>query len=94
MKTQDTANQIRDRIKKYFNSVGVNTVVTRYRYDAENNEVNSWTDTVKAVYEIRLDRLVAAPSTSSMVVKKGSTKSEVTLETNVVVSNPPMTGQW
>jgi hypothetical protein len=34
MKTNNSGNNVRDRVKKYFNSVNVNTVVTRKDYDA------------------------------------------------------------
>jgi hypothetical protein len=94
MKTNNSANNIRDRIKKYFNSVGLNTIVTKKIFDAEGAETEDSSLAVKAVFEIRLDRLVSAASFSAAVVNKGSTKAEIVFEPNVVVSNPPMTGQW
>jgi len=48
----------------------------------------------KSVYEIKLDRLVAAPSTAAMSVMMGSTKSKITIEKDVQVSDPPMSGQF
>jgi hypothetical protein len=94
MRVNMNGNQISDKIKKYFNSVGLNTVTTRKDFDANGDETEVAEDIVKRTYEIKLDRLVAAPSTSAMVISKGTTKSTVTLEANVVVSNPPMSGQW
>lgn len=62
------ANQISEGIKKYFNSVGLNTVVKKMDYNAADEETEVAEEIVKSVYEIRLDRLVTAPSTSAMVV--------------------------
>jgi len=76
-----SGNDVRDRIKGYFESVGVNTIVTKKNYNAEDVESNS--DVVKTVYEIMLDRMVSAPSTSSMQINKGTSKSEFNLEANV-----------
>jgi MoaA/NifB/PqqE/SkfB family radical SAM enzyme len=87
-------NEIRDRIKKYFNSVGVNTVVTKKNYNDKDEVTDVAEEVKKSVYEIKLDRLVATPSTSAMSIMKGSTKSEITLDSNVQVSGPPMSGQW
>jgi hypothetical protein len=39
LKTDMSGNAIRDRVKKYFNSVGVNTVVTKKCYNAANEEI-------------------------------------------------------
>jgi len=63
-------------------------------YDADNAETADFSLATKIVYEIRLDRLVTAPSTSSMVLAKGTSKSEFNLEVNAQVSGPPMSGQW
>jgi NACalpha-BTF3-like transcription factor len=94
MKTNMSGNEIRDRVKGYFSSRGVNTIVKKQQLNAADEETDIAEEIVKLVFEIRLDRLVAAPSTSNMVVAKGSSKSEITLEMNVVASNPPMTGQF
>jgi argonaute-like protein implicated in RNA metabolism and viral defense len=89
-----SGNEIRDRIKGYFNSVGVNTVVTKKKLNAADEETEVEEEIVKLIFEIRLDRLVEAPKTSNMIVSKGTSKSEITLEINAVASNPPMSGQW
>jgi hypothetical protein len=94
MKTSNSGNTVRDRVKKYFNSIGLNTVVSRKDYDAQNQETEVSDDITKTVFEIKLDRLVAAPSTSAMTIMKGSSKSDIQLEMNVQASNPPMTGQF
>jgi hypothetical protein len=39
MKTNMSGNEIRDRVKGYFNSVGVNTVVTKKCFNAANEEI-------------------------------------------------------
>jgi hypothetical protein len=77
MKTSNSGNTVRDRVKKYFNSIGLNTVVTRKDYDAQNQETEVSDDITKTVFEIRLDRLVSAPSTSAMTIMKGNSKSDI-----------------
>jgi hypothetical protein len=89
-----SGSQIRDGIKKYFNSIGLNTVVTKKTLNAKGEETATAEDIVKTVFEIRLDRLVDKPSTSNMIVAKGTTKSTLKLDFNAVASKPPMTGQW
>jgi hypothetical protein len=87
-------NQIRDGVKRYFNSVGVETVVTKKTFNAAGEETDVAEDIVKSVFEISVDRLVDAPKSSGMVVAKGTTKSELLLEANAQVSGPPMSGQF
>jgi hypothetical protein len=41
---------------------------------------------VKAVYEIKIDRLIADVSASSITVAKASSKSDISIEHNVVKS--------
>jgi hypothetical protein len=66
--------------------------VTKKTYNANDEETDTANEIMKAVYEIKLDRLVSTPSTSAMSIMKGSIKSDITLERNVVESGPPMTG--
>lgn len=69
------------------------------KYDAEDNEITSEEATeenpiVKFVYEIRIDRLVSSTSFSSIKVAKATSKSDITIEQNVVTSGPPLSGKW
>jgi hypothetical protein len=50
--------------------------------NAAGEETDTQEDITTTVFEIALDRLVSAPSTSAMVVAKGTTKSELVLEVN------------
>jgi hypothetical protein len=51
--------------------------------NAAGEETNTAEEITQTVFEIKLDRLVDAPSTSAMIVAKGTTKSELVLEANV-----------
>jgi hypothetical protein len=94
LKANMSGDAIRDRMKGYFNSVGVNTIVTKKTFNAKDEETDTAEEIIKAVYDIKLDRLVAAPSTAAMSIMIGSTKATITLEKDVQVSDPPMTGQF
>jgi hypothetical protein len=75
MKTNMSGNEIRDRIKKYFEAGELGTTVKRTDFDAEGNETGDSSKAAKTVYDISLDRLVAAPSTSNASIMKGSSKA-------------------
>lgn len=94
MKANMSGDEVRDRIKTYFNSVGLNTVVTKKNFNAEGTEAEGEDVVTQSVYEIRLDRLVSTESTAAIQVAKGSTKATITVEKAVEISGPPMTGQW
>jgi len=64
LKANGSASSIRDGIKKYFNSVGVNTVVSKKTLNEAGEETDTEAEIKSAVYEIKLDRLVSKPSTS------------------------------
>jgi hypothetical protein len=94
MKTNMNGNEISDRIKKYFNSVGVNTIVTKKQLNAAGEETDVAEEIKTIEFVISLDRLVSAPSTASMTLMKATSKSTFDLKMNSQVSNPPMSGQW
>jgi hypothetical protein len=94
LKTNMSGSAIRDGMKVFWNKIGLNTIVVRKNLDAAGTETDVKEDIVKTVYEISLDRLVSAPSTSTIQIIKGSSKSTFTLEQNAQVSGPPMSGQW
>lgn len=96
IKATSSENEFRDKIKPYFNSVGLNTQVTKKTYDAEDNETshNEKDKIVKTVFDFKLDRLVSAPSTGGISMIKGSSKATFNLEVNKEVSGAPLSGQW
>jgi hypothetical protein len=49
---------------------------------------------VKAVYEIKIDKLIADVSASSITVAKASSKSDISIEHNVVKSGPAISGKY
>jgi hypothetical protein len=94
MRTNDAGSTISHRMRHYFRSVGVNTSTTRKLYDDKDVETSDIKKAKKIVLEIKIDRLVKTPRTSSMAILKLSTKSTFKLERNVVTSGPPMTGKF
>lgn len=94
IKVSNDGNKVADRIKGYYNKVGVNPIVTAMNLDAAGEETEEKEAIVTRVFEIRLDRLVDKESTSDIVVKTGTSKSKFQVERNVVKSGPPMTGTW
>lgn len=94
MKADADNNKVRDAINGYYNSVGYNCIVSWTRYDAEDAETSDNALTVKAVYEIKLDRLITGVSADAITVAKASTKSEITIEHNIVVSGAPISGSY
>jgi hypothetical protein len=94
MKADADNNKVRDAINGYYNSVGYNCIVTKIMYDAEDAETSDKALTVKAVFEIKLDRLITGVSADAITVAKASSKSEITIEHNVVVSGAPISGSF
>jgi len=86
--------QMRNGLNKYFNTQGVNTVVTVRNYDENGNETTDTKKTAKREYTIKIDRLVTKPTTASMVILKGTTKAKVELKANLQVSGKPITGKF
>jgi hypothetical protein len=94
MVANGSANHVRDKIHTYFRHFG-GTTVTKKTYNAQDEETDgNDTPIVKAVYEIQLIRLLGAATTADMQIAKGTTKSEFVLESNVRVSDPPITGHF
>jgi len=69
LKHSMSASQLRDGINEYFKDQrGVNTVVTKKTYKADDTETTVDAEIVKIVFEIKLDRMVSQPSTSAMTL--------------------------
>jgi len=66
LKADMSGNQISAGIRTYFNSVGLNTVVTKKTFNAAGEETEVSEEITQAVYEIRLDRLVSSESTAAI----------------------------
>jgi len=72
----------------------MDTRVKKISYDAKDVETTKSSEIVKTVFEISLDRLVKAPTVTTMSVTGKNTKADVKVEANAQVSGPPMTGQF
>jgi len=94
MKANSSAWTVERALRGYFNSVGVNPKVSRKSFDDKDVETDDTKKVKKLVYTIKVDRLVNAPTTSSMVILKGTTKAKLELKANVQVSGKPMTGKF
>jgi hypothetical protein len=92
LKTTMSANNIRDGIKSYMNSVGVNTVVRKLTYDANGAETATEADIVKIRFEIKIDRMVSTATTTNMLISGSTSSATITITRNVVTSGTPLSG--
>jgi hypothetical protein len=66
LKSTMNPDEFRDAVNPYFNSVGVNAIVTKKTLNTDDTETDVAEEIVKTVFEFKLDRLVEAPSVSVM----------------------------
>jgi len=82
MTTDMSANNIRDAIKTYMNSQGVNTVVTKRTYDSSDVATTTSADIAKISFKIEVDRMVTTPTTSAMTIFGSTSTATITLDRN------------
>jgi hypothetical protein len=68
------ASAMRNAMRTYFNSVGVDIQVTKRTYDSSGAATTNSTLIVKNSYEIKVDRMVSTPTTTAISIT-GSTSS-------------------
>jgi hypothetical protein len=94
MKVSQSASQLRDACKKYWEDRGLKIIVTKKSYDASDVETTTSADIVKIVFEIKVDRMTTQATTSNLIVTGVTTNANVALVRNAVTSAAPMTGKW
>jgi len=80
----------------YSDSYASGVTVELTMYDASNATTTNQTDSVRNVYDIKMQKLVASGSTSKIYVAKTTTKSTVSVQypSEIQLSTAPITGKF
>ena len=79
-KANSSSSSLRNNIKDYYKSQGVDIVVALAFYDEAGEMLESSTDAHQYVYTISVDRLISGTTATSMTVSKFGSESDIVLE--------------
>ena len=79
-KANSSASSLRNNIRDYYKSQGVDIVVALAFYDEAGEMLESSTDAYQYVYTISVDRLISGTTATSMTVSKFGSESDIVLE--------------